>query len=53
MAFDHPNVMPDSYPLVMVPTFTVPLSLILHGISLWQLTRAGRSWRRAEAAAGA
>jgi len=28
----------------MVPAFAVPLSLILHGVSLWQLKRrAGRS----------
>ena len=28
----------------MVPAFGVPLSLILHGLSLWQLKRrAGRS----------
>ncbi len=35
---------PLVYPLVMVPTFGVPLSLILHGLSLWQLKRkASRS----------
>jgi hypothetical protein len=35
---------PLGYPLVMVPAFAVPLSLILHGVSLWQLKRsAGRS----------
>jgi len=35
---------PLVYPLVMVPAFAVPLSLILHGVSLWQLKRrAGRS----------
>jgi hypothetical protein len=35
---------PLVYPLVMVPAFGVPLSLILHGLSLWQLRgRAGRS----------
>lgn len=33
-----------TYPLVMIPAFAVPLSLILHGVSLWQLKRrAGRS----------
>lgn len=31
-----------SYPLVMIPVFTVPQSLILHGLSLWQLRRAAR-----------
>ena len=35
---------PLAYPLVMIPAFGVPLSLILHGLSLWQLRRrAGRS----------
>jgi hypothetical protein len=30
---------PLSYPLVMIPAFAVPLSIILHGVSLWQLKR--------------
>ena len=30
---------PLVYPLVMIPAFAVPLSLILHGVSLWQLKR--------------
>jgi hypothetical protein len=25
----------------MIPAFAVPLSLILHGLSLWQLSRRG------------
>jgi hypothetical protein len=29
------------YPVIMIPTFMVPLSIILHSLSLWQLTRAG------------
>src|SRR5262245_46521871 len=37
---DHPNVVAFLYPIVMTPTFAVPLSLILHGLSLRQL------WRR-------
>jgi hypothetical protein len=41
---DQPNVLIGSYPTVMTPTFAVPLSLILHGLSLWQL------WRRRAAA---
>ncbi|MBO0721328.1 MAG: hypothetical protein J2P41_10935 [Blastocatellia bacterium] len=40
LALDHPNLLISSYPTVMIPTFIVPLSLILHGLSLWQL------WRR-------
>lgn len=35
--FDVPNRL--GYPLVMIPAFAVPLSLILHGVSLWQLHR--------------
>lgn len=37
---------PLSYPLVMIPAFAVPLSLILHGVSLWQLRRLGRQTAR-------
>jgi hypothetical protein len=39
LAFDAPNLLVTSYPLVMVPTFAVPLALILHGIVLWRLRR--------------
>ena len=42
-ALDRPNAGIGTYPLVMIPAFAVPLSLILHGLSLWQLGRAGRS----------
>jgi hypothetical protein len=27
----------------MIPAFAVPLSLILHGVSLWQLMRGRRA----------
>jgi len=27
----------------MIPAFAVPLSLILHGVSLWQVRRRSRS----------
>ncbi len=37
LAFDHPNQF--FYPLVMIPTFAVPLSIILHGLSLRQIAR--------------
>ena len=40
LAHDAPNVLITSYPLVMVPTFAVPLALMLHGIALWRLRRA-------------
>jgi len=51
IAFDQPNLLTSSYPSVMTPAFAVPLSLILHGLSLWQLRRLG--WRgRATAPSG-
>lgn len=34
---DAPNLLVSSYPLVMIPTFAVPLALILHGVVLWRL----------------
>ena len=37
-----PNLLITSYPLVMVPTFAVPLALMLHGLVLWRLRREGR-----------
>jgi hypothetical protein len=43
LALDHPNVLTTSYPTVMTPAFAVPLSLTLHGLSLWQLRRRARS----------
>ena len=39
LAFDAPNLLISSYPLVMVPTFAVPLALMLHGLVLWRLRR--------------
>jgi hypothetical protein len=30
------------YPLVMVPTFGVPLAFVIHCLSIWQLHRRGR-----------
>lgn len=38
-----PNAATTSFPLVMIPAFAVPLSLILHGVSLWQLVRGARA----------
>jgi hypothetical protein len=38
-AFDAPNLLISSYPLVMVPTFAVPLALMLHGIVVLRLGR--------------
>jgi hypothetical protein len=42
LALNHPNLLATAYPTVMTPAFVVPLSLILHGISLWQLRRRSR-----------
>ena len=39
LAFGAPNLLITSYPLVMVPTFAVPLALMLHGLVLWRLKR--------------
>jgi hypothetical protein len=41
-AGDALPVNPIGYPLVMIPAFAVPLSLILHGVSIWQLRRRAR-----------
>jgi hypothetical protein len=45
-AFDAPNLLISSYPLVMVPTFAVPLALMLHGIVLLRLRRETTSTSR-------
>ena len=42
LAFDRPNLLASAYPSVMTPAFAVPLSLILHSVSLWQLRRLGQ-----------
>jgi hypothetical protein len=42
LALDHPNLLTSAYPTVMTPVFVVPLSLILHAVSLWQLRRRSR-----------
>jgi hypothetical protein len=39
---DVVNSVGTTYPLVMIPAFAVPLSLILHGLSLRQLVRSAR-----------
>src|SRR5262244_1755110 len=50
LAFDAPNLLISSYPLVMVPTFAVPLALMLHGLVLWRLRRGAASAERLAAA---
>jgi hypothetical protein len=39
-AFDRPNELISVFPLVLIPTFLVPLAILLHIISLIQLRRA-------------
>ena len=41
LAFDAPNLLMTAYPLVMVPTFAVPLALMLHGLVLWRACGGG------------
>jgi hypothetical protein len=50
LAFDAPNLLISSYPLVMVPTFAVPLALMLHGLVLLRLRRKSASTGRLAAA---
>jgi hypothetical protein len=46
LALEAPNLLISSYPLVMVPTFAVPLALMLHGLVLWRLGREPASTGR-------
>ena len=46
LAFEAPNLLITSYPLVMVPTFVVPLALMLHGFVLLRLRRESNSTSR-------
>jgi hypothetical protein len=39
-SFDHPNELISVFQLVLIPTFLVPLAIVLHIISLVQLGRA-------------
>src|SRR5262249_18507497 len=50
LAFEAPNLLVTSYPLVMVPTFAVPLALMLHGLVLWRLRRGAAPAERLAAA---
>ena len=50
LALEAPNLLISSYPLVMVPTFTVPLALMLHGLVLWRLRRGAAATGRLAAA---
>jgi hypothetical protein len=44
-ALDHPNQLISMFPLVLIPTFLVPLAILLHIVSLIQLSRATASIR--------
>ncbi|HZR61069.1 MAG TPA: hypothetical protein VFA80_08995 [Xanthobacteraceae bacterium] len=50
LALDAPNLLMTAYPLVMVPTFAVPLALMLHGLVLLRLRRGAAATRRLVAA---
>ena len=50
LAFEAPNLLITSHPMVMVPTFAVPLVLMLHGVVLWRLRRESASNGRLAAA---
>lgn len=43
LAFDHPNLVTGTYPIAIIPAFTVPTSLVLHALSLRQLLRLRRA----------
>ena len=50
LALESPNLLISSYPLVAVPTFAVPLALMLHGLVLWRLQRGTAATGRLAAA---
>jgi hypothetical protein len=50
LAVDAPNLLMTANPLVMVPTFAVPLALMLHGLVLLRLRRGAAPTGRLAAA---
>jgi hypothetical protein len=42
----HSNTLIGTFPTVMIPAFAVPTSIILHGLSLWQLRRLQQTGER-------
>jgi hypothetical protein len=44
-AFDAPNELISAFPLVMIPVFLVPLSILLHLASLYKLRQSRREWK--------
>jgi hypothetical protein len=43
LAFGNPNLLIGSYPIATIPAFTVPISLVLHALSLRQLLKRSRA----------
>jgi hypothetical protein len=44
LALDAPNRLVTAYPLALIPTFGVPIFLLLHALTIWKMRRdAGRS----------
>ena len=39
---DIPASLAGTYPIVLIPAFAVPSSILLHALSIWQLRRIGR-----------
>jgi hypothetical protein len=50
LALKTPNLLIESYPLVMHPFYGVPLGLMLHGLVLWRLRRGAAATGRLAAA---
>src|SRR6201987_3563877 len=50
LALDAPNLLMTAYPPVMVPTFAVPLALMLHGLVLRRLRQSAAATGRLVAA---
>ena len=49
ISFDFPNQLIGMFPLVMIPVFAVPLSILLHACSLRKLARDAKQLRAAVA----
>lgn len=45
LSLDKPNELVTAFPVVMIPVFLVPLSVLLHFASLWKLRRAAEARR--------
>jgi len=45
VAFDQPNQLVSMFPQVLIPTYLVPVSVLLHLASMTKLRRTVRTWR--------